>query len=378
MVETNCNECQTQNPASNVFCVACGHKLHAAEIMVLDVGEVLQEGYRCVADRKFDQAMAIAHAALKKSPQESGAYALMAMVHEEKGDIPEAIRCYEEVVRIRPESKIDAIKLAQLRAMKDPPPAPMPNRKLAFIGAVSAGLVAVAVGMAFAWPRAEDKPPAADTLLADAGARGFDVPAGAAAKQNANPGAGRSPETEASEQGPSSQPAARPNSGANRPVLPPASANRNPSRLPSASSGRPLVVEISPEQLPKPEATAPKTTQAERPEDTNVIERGPGQINISESRRAPANDSSVSDNTYRIAQDKMKAGDYRGAIRDFQAALPGSGKKALINQLIGRCYTRLGEKSAAKQHFEAALSMYEAAGSKSAADAVRRELGLLG
>jgi tetratricopeptide (TPR) repeat protein len=115
-----------------------------------------------------------------------------------------------------------------------------------------------------------------------------------------------------------------------------------------------------------------------RTEDTNVIERGPGQINISESRRAPANDASVSDNTYRIAQDKMKAGDYGGAIRDFQAALSGSSKKALINQLIGRCYTRLGDKTAAKQHFETALSMYEAAGSKSAADAVRRELGLLG
>ena len=86
----------------------------------------------------------------------------------------------------------------------------------------------------------------------------------------------------------------------------------------------------------------------------------------------------MSENTYRIAQDKMKAGDYGAAIRDFQAALPGSDKKALIHQLIGRCYTRLGDKSSAKQHFEAALSMYEAAGAKSAADAVRREIGLLG
>jgi tetratricopeptide (TPR) repeat protein len=140
-----------------------------------------------------------------------------------------------------------------------------------------------------------------------------------------------------------------------------------------------MTIEISAEQLPKPASTQePKTAKPERPEDTNVIERGPGQINISESRRAPANDSSVSENTYRIAQDKMKAGAYREAIRDFEAALSGSGKKALIHQLIGRCYTRLGEKAAAKQHFEAALSMYEAAGSKSAADAVRRELGLLG
>jgi len=375
MVETICNECQTQNPASNVFCVACGHKLKAAEMMVLDVGEVLQEGYRCVADRKFDQATAIAQAVLKKSPQESGAYALMAMVHEEQGDIPDAIRCCEEVVRIRPESKIDAIKLAQLRALKDPPAPPIPNRKLAFIGAVSAGLLAIAVGMAFAWPRAEDKPLADNTNFLENGAKGFEAPDIAASPvQNTN----QTQENGTSEQEPKSQPAPRATSGANRAVLPPAAGNDNTGRLPSTSRG-PLVVEITPEQLPKPASTTPpKAAQPERPEDTNVIERGPGQINISESRRAPATDAGVSDNTYRIAQDKMKAGDYRGAIRDFQAALAGSSKKALINQLIGRCYTRLGEKATARQHFEAALSMYEAAGSKSAADAVRREIDLLG
>lgn len=376
MIETICNECQTQNLAANVFCVACGHKLRAAELMVLDVGDVLQEGYRCVADRKFDQAMMIARAVLKKSPQESGAYALMAMAHEEQGDIPEAIRCYEEVVRLRPESKIDAIKLAQFRVMKDPPAEPLPNRKLALIGAVSAGLVAVAVGMAFAWPRADDNKPLAETtLIADSGARGFDVPA------TSNPQPNSTPPVVADNEGqPAAEANTRPSTGANRPVLPPAPANRTPRNLPNTTGGAPpLIVDITPEQLPKPaSAQQPKTAQPERPEDTNVIERGPGQINISESRRAPANDSNVSDNTYRIAQDKMKAGDYSGAIRDFQAALAGSGKKALINQLIGRCYTRLGNKAAAKQHFETALSMYEAAGSKSAADSVRRELGLLG
>jgi len=373
MVETICSECQTQNPASNVFCVACGHKFIAAETIPQDVGDALQEGYRCVADRKFDQATFIAQAVLNKKPQESGAYALLAMVHEERGDISEAIRCYEEVVRIRPESKIDAIKLAQLRMMKEPAPLPLPNRKLAFVGAGSAGLLAVALGMAFAWPRADGPSLKSETLIADNSAKGFDVSANPTPPLNTN----QATEKAAADTEPLPEPAPKAASGTNRPVLPPAGSGGSVARLPSMKE--PLVVDISREQLPKPQPpTPPKTETSARPEDTNVIERGPGQINISESRRAPATDSNVSDNTYRVAQDKMKAGDYRGAIRDFQAALSGSGKKALINQLIGRCYTRLGDKSAAKQHFEAALAMYEAAGAKAAADAVRRELGLLG
>jgi TolA-binding protein len=144
-----------------------------------------------------------------------------------------------------------------------------------------------------------------------------------------------------------------------------------------------LVVDITPDQLekignsakpPTPNNTTPPNNNA----DENVIERSPGQINISESRKVAASDPGVAENIYRIALNKMKSGDYRGAIRDFQAALSGSDRKAMIHQLIGRCYTRLGEKSSAKQHFETALSMYEAAGAKSAAESVRREIGLLG
>lgn len=344
---------------------------------MLDVGEALQDGYRCVADGKFAEALAIAGAVLKKNPQESGAYALMAMVHEETGDIPEAIRCYEKVVALRPEAKIDAIKLAQLRAMKDPEPAPMPNRKLAFVGAFSAGLIAVAVGMAFAWPRADAQQKDDGTLVAQSSGSGFEVSAAAPpnpeAKPSPNAGTDAQPEKQAT------SPRAVPEGGTSgRAVLPPA--NRTPRPLPSTVK-KPFEVDITPETLPKPDASGTKPAPpqpAARPDDSNVIERGPGQINISESRRGSAGDSNVSENTYRVAQDKMKAGDYRGAIRDFQAALAGSGKKALIHQLIGRCYTRLGEKAAAKQSFETALALYEAAGAKSAAESVRRELGLLG
>lgn len=377
MVETICNECQTQNPAANAFCTACGHKLARIEIQVLDVGDSLQQGYKLVTEHKLDQAMAIACAVLKKSPEESGAYALMAMVHEERGDVPEAIRCYEEVVRLRPESQIDAIKLAQLRAMTEPSgEAATPSKRgLAVVVAVSAGLMAIAVGMAFAWPRAEDSPKGDDqSLLASSGARGFDVPETIqnAAQTQTNPAADQQEDNQIAGE----QPVTR----ANRAVLPPAAnGSSTPRTLPKSSSLPPLVVDVTPEDLAK--MSAPKATQPPapaRPGDDNVIERNPGQIKISESRKAPASDPGVSENTYRVAQNKMKAGDYRGAISDFQAALGGSGKKAMIHQLIGRCYTRLGDKGAAKQHFESALSMYEAAGAKSAADSVRRELGLLG
>src|SRR5687768_14772226 len=103
MEQTICKECQTQNPAANAFCTACGHKLEP--LLVRDVGDSLQEGYKLVSEGKADQALLIGSAVLRKQPDESGAYALMAMAYEEKGDIPQAIKCYEEVVRLRPESK---------------------------------------------------------------------------------------------------------------------------------------------------------------------------------------------------------------------------------------------------------------------------------
>jgi Flp pilus assembly protein TadD len=389
MVETICNECQTQNPAANAFCTACGHKLEA--VSVRDVGESLQEGYRLVASGKADQALLLASAVLRKSPTESGAYALMAMAQEESGDISEAIRCYEEVVRLRPESKIDAIKLAQLRESLDEPRASAPSSKrgLAMPLSVGAALLAVAVGMAFAWPRGEQPKPSDDArLLVDNSARGFDVqqpvnqtePTGPvqAAAAHANP----TSDPGAATQNNVSTPTARLSARSNRSTLPPAGPG---GRLPNAGgSTPPLVVDITPEQLSKiannskPAASDPPKEAVKRPGDENVIERRPGHINISESRKGNPTESGVSENTYRVAQDKMKAGDYRAAIRDFQAALAGSDKKALIHQLIGRCYTRLGDKSSAKQHFETALGIYEAAGSKSAADSVRREIGLLG
>ena len=382
MEQTICNECQTQNPAANAFCTACGHKLQP--ILVRDVGDSLQEGYKLVADGRPDQALLIANAVLRKQPLESGAFALMAMAHEGRGDIPEAIRCYEEVVKLRPESKIDAIKLAQLREMSEQPgsAATTAKRGLAMALSVGAALLAVAVGLAFAWPRGDEKDPAKDTtLLADNSARGFEMPAQGAAQSPASSNLGAEP-VEPGQQPGSVQPppAANPTPRNPRALLPPAGSNNSPAGQPRSST--PVTFEITPEQLPKqPAATQPRPEPPKpevRPEDQNVIERRPGQINISESRRANPTDPNVSENTYRIAQDKMKAGDFSGAIRDFQAALAGSGKKALIHQLIGRCYTRLGDKGSAKQHFETALSMYESAGAKSAADAVRREIGLLG
>lgn len=367
MVETICTECQTQNPAGSPFCTACGHKLEAPEVLVRDVGESLQQGYKLVADRRFDQAMLIANSVLGKAPNESGAYALMAMVHEETGDIAEAIRCYEEVVRIRPESKIDAIKLAQLKLQTNPSEAVSIRKPPVFAIAVASTLLVLAVGLAFAYPR-DEAPPAEGGLVADATAQGFSVPESQPAVQPTQPPA-TTPETQPAQQ-PATPATTTPRS--NRPALPPAGRSGT---LP------PLVVDVTPSELAnmtkKPPASN-DTPPPPRAEDSNVIERGPGQINITESRRGSSADPGVSGNTYRVAQDKMKAGDYQGAIRDFEAALPGSDKKALIHQMIGRCHTRLGDKAAARRHFETALSMYEAAGAKASADAVRREIELLG
>jgi tetratricopeptide (TPR) repeat protein len=384
MVETKCKQCQTQNSAAEKFCVACGHKLERAEILALNIDETLKRGYKLVAAADYDQALKLARQVLEKNPQESAAYGLMAMVHEARGEVPAAIECYEAVVKLRPESQVDSVKLAQLKSIRRPASETPETRKFPALAlAISAAVLTVAVGMAFAWPRAENNRPTASdsSLLADAGAKGFAVPT----------------VTRQSPQSPSQQPtgavqppgedetperSASPTSRPNRPVLPPARGNRMPN-LPSLGGSGPLIVDITADQLAKIGNASKPPVNKNQPEtppkaDENVIERNPGQINISESRRAAPTDPNVSENIYRVAQNKMKSGDYKGAIRDFEAALSGSDRKAMIHQLIGRCHTRLGDKASAKQHFEAALAMYEAAGAKAAADSVRREIGLLG
>jgi tetratricopeptide (TPR) repeat protein len=113
--------------------------------------------------------------------------------------------------------------------------------------------------------------------------------------------------------------------------------------------------------------------------------RNPGTVIITpRGENAEASPRAVSENIYRIAQQKMAAGDYAGAIRDFLTALNGSDKPALIHQLLGRCYKNLKEVAKAREHFEKAISLYESAAragseeAKAAMEACRKELQSLG
>ncbi|RMG23126.1 MAG: tetratricopeptide repeat protein [Armatimonadetes bacterium] len=116
---------------------------------------------------------------------------------------------------------------------------------------------------------------------------------------------------------------------------------------------------------------------AEDSKKTGIIRITPHQDRSGNS----SGSASESENIYRIALEKMKAGDYRGAIADFQKSLSGSSQPALTHQLIGRCYRQLGDFENAKSHLRRALQLFEnskAPGAQAGAEACRRELAAIG
>ncbi|HET6644441.1 MAG TPA: tetratricopeptide repeat protein [Fimbriimonadales bacterium] len=377
MDSITCPSCQTVNSRDSKFCKGCGEAVVLPPTPdVSDTEGALKEGYRLIHEGHSGEALVIAESILAKSPADAGAYILRAMCREQRGDLKSAIADYEEVVRLRPDSTLDRIKLDQLRrsdALTEVHKEERSRSRFAIFCAAGAAIAVAAIGVLMALPKASADDGSQQITENYGQARGFEFPA---KNPVMKPDAPKDP---------------NPITGAQQPTLPPASPN-NSSRPTTRRNGSsplgPLVVEFSPEdkaKLPKisktnPGAASAEQTDAQTPDTTpeKPKPKGPGTIQISESQPSDPNEPAVSENTYRVAQNKMASGDYRGAIRDFSSALAASNRPALIHQLMGRCYARIGETANARQQFQAALAIYEKAGATNEARACRRELDLLG
>ncbi|MBA3725530.1 MAG: tetratricopeptide repeat protein [Armatimonadetes bacterium] len=346
--------------------------LPEASVKAEDVEELLKDGYRLIHEHKVDEALFVASSILAAFPDEAGAHVLRGMCFEHKGDMVSAIAAYGEVARLRPESTLDQIKLNQLRRSTEVPseaPADQRRSMVAILCALGAAAVVSGVGIMFALPPDAERRQK-ETLLTDNTyqASGFELPSQEPQPKRtlpANTPAGASSEL----------PAARSNASGQRPVIPNAMRSVAPLSVPleivPANEGS---LSAAGRSEPNTAPTAPASAGPKpRPKPKSV-----GRIEIAESGPANPSEPAVSENTYRVAQNKMASGDYRGAIRDFTASLAGSGRPALIHQFIGRCYARVGETGSARQHFQSALSMYEKSGAENEAKACRRELDLLG
>lgn len=378
-----CKACRAENFENGKFCMECGRALEQTAVSGglqtasrEDIDSMLREGFRLIHEGKLDEARFIAESVLASHSQNATAHSLKGMCYEQRGDFWSARREYEEVVSLRPESAIDRLKLAQLRRLCEGPAeyAPESNRGIyAIFSATAAALVVIALGIVFAL-RDRQATSSQETLYVSQQpqAQGFKLPS-APVRTAVTPPVVEDKPAESAAILP--KPQNRPQVGNPMGGLAPLTGKfeltptRGGKTLPNVSNSASNV-----------DSAAPKVTASKDPDLIETKQRNPGRIVIEPSREVPANtsDPAVSDNTYRVAQQKMAAGDYRGAIRDFTAALDASRKKALIHQLIGRCYARIGDAANARIHFQTAMQMYEQAGATNQAKACKRELDLLG
>lgn len=371
--------------------MSCGHPLDAAEPQPAEaatVEEMVQDGYRLLAEGKEEEALFVAKAALAKAPDDPSALALKGMALEALDDIPGAIACFERIVELNPTSTLDRIKLEQLqRRLYDTPSLYEPRESSwpAVLAGIGATLVVAALGVLLALTRGGPQPVASNVPEVSAFQSSPSAPA---PSQPTNPPPATGTQTqEPSAGGNAPSPLQRPSfsapnyGSANAPlIITPDSMN---GALPAVGPSG-----TTQEQTPPPNETRP-TQPAKEPGDDNVIQPKEEPKNTGIIRITPHQDRSESsgsgalesENIYRIALEKMKAGDYRGAIADFQKSLSGSSQPALTHQLIGRCYRNLGDFENAKAHLRRALQLFEsskAPGAQAGAEACRRELAAIG
>ena len=373
-VMIECQDCNTQNTADSKFCKLCGHGLVStvavATVKPEEIDSLLNEGFQLLHESKAAEAGYLADAVLRVDPENSTALALKAMVCEQNGDIAEAIAYYEQIVIHNPDSTLDRIKLNQLRKQMDEAPGPdeleYKSRNWVAIGSgIAAAVVVIAVGIMLGL---QNRPlPVTENMVAS-NTKGFDSP-GSKQPENQTPQPNIPNPTPNPPSGtglPNPNNPVRPNPGVFNPgplVLTPDGSNGalpNPAGNNSSSANNPR------NPTPPPDADPPDKPKPPKPAIYEISPHSGGD------------EGAVSENTYRIAVNKMKAGDYRGALRDFQASLSGSRNPALTHQFMARCYKALGEVSNAKQHFQIAADLYTKAGATSDAKACLRELELLG
>lgn len=409
-----CKACSTQNSEESKFCKMCGFALVSASgatphVKPEEIDGLLSDGYRLVNEGLVDEAQFLVEAILQVDPDNSSALALKGAVHERKEELPLAVECYERVVELNPDSTLDRIKLAQLEKRIADEPTPQEEEVkgrnwVAIASAAAAVIVVSGVGVAIALNAS--KPAAGEeTLVATEVASGFE----SAPRQDAAQAPIPNPQDFALRDAPaepysgsasvplpnfrsgapvaSGNPLAGP--GMSSPIWSPDAITPLPGGSGLGGSNSPGIVLPPPDDWRQPSSQgspAPTTPDTGGAGDINIIpapEKPKGKIEITvrgggsgESREPDR--AAESANIYRVARQKMSAGDYRGAIRDFQTALTGSGNSAQIHQFLGQCYKAIGEASSARSHYDQAIRLYEAQGNASAAEACRQALRTLG
>lgn len=388
----SCKHCATPNSLDSTFCKKCGTPLADEDIKEAEakLETLIGEGVTLYNAGRFDDAMEIAEAAVMTNPSSPQALSLKGDCHAHRGEVAEAIECYEKVVELNPDSALDKLRLNQLRnqlVLQVNPP--QPDRRLAVVGGLATVVLVMCIAAIAARMNGQANAKAEVAMsskLPDSNQPQSEFYGNQTPQTQSTPNTQTTPQTNQQDTNPNAtnsqeQGNSTPSSGTGT------GTGLRPYRgdtLPDVNGGiGGSEVGIEPVNPPGPKTNSGNgsgsgtdTTSKTRPDDPPVEKttppvqpkEDPGMINI-EVRRSSNNlpggasstDSMSASTLVRVARQQFQVGNYSGAASAFERALANGADPISINQRLGQAYERLGRSGDAVAAYNRAITAAGAA-----------------
>lgn len=148
-----CKNCGVENDVNSKFCKECGQKLEQAAKTAevpqdenVRIGELIYTAYKNKEAGRIEDAILACHGALALNGNSASAHSLLGSLYEARGDITAAIREYERVLELAPESQKERGKLDDLRLGRISPEL-MPQAREPYFDFKKNAPIMVAVGL---------------------------------------------------------------------------------------------------------------------------------------------------------------------------------------------------------------------------------------
>lgn len=115
-----CSGCGSSNPASHNFCSNCGTKLEKPAPTQesesrTKAQELIEDAFREFERENLGEAILLGEAAVALDTANASAYSLLGTIYDKRGQLSEAIRCFERAVELNPDSAADRERLEAIR-----------------------------------------------------------------------------------------------------------------------------------------------------------------------------------------------------------------------------------------------------------------------
>jgi len=390
-----CDACKEKNSLDGKFCRACGAELsqEARSAARAENAETVTLGQRCFGSGQIAEAKALAQQVVDSDPNDVAAHALLGDCMEREGQFSEALRHYETVVGLSPDSALDRIRLSQIRKKLDRPEkhgtAGDKARTLSVISGVAAAVLLVSAGTAIVLATRPNA--AATTAGATNSSNGERLPFTGPSPIPQGNGQLSPPQTENANNdgpvtalaGPSSGNGESTNSGTivrrdsraiGGPVI------QNPSsvaRGPIAGSFRPVdPFTVTPESLSRTNPTPEAPTDPNEPKPVNsgtkasssstarravvdVRPSGSGGTNVGGSTTMDRDRANEAETLLRVGRQHQMGGDNGQASSAYEKALKAGADPATTNQRLAQVYEKQGRKGEAAAAYRKAGEAFE-------------------